>query len=115
MKFEVYTTTFFEKQFKKLAKRHPSLKQDIIALSEELEVEPQKGTSLGKDCYKIRVSIKSKGKGKSGGARVVTCVKIMDTSVFLLSIYDKGDKENLEEGELSRLLGLLELENPNKK
>lgn len=114
MKFEVYTTTFFEKQFKKLAKRHPSLKQDIISLSEELEADPQKGASLGKDCYKIRVSIKSKGRGKSGGARVITCVKVVNSMVYLLSIYDKGDKENLEEGELSRLLGLLELENPTK-
>ncbi len=112
MKFEVYTTGFFEKQFKKLAKRHPSLKLDVINLSEQLETDPMKGTSLGKDCYKIRLSIKSKGRGKSGGARVITCVKVVNASVFLLSIYDKGDKANLEDGELNKLLLLLELENP---
>ena len=63
-----------------------------------------KGKSLGKDCFKIRMAITSNGKGKSGESRVITCVKIVAESVFLLSIYDKGDKENFSDNELDSLL-----------
>ena len=61
------------------------------------------GTSLGKNFYKIRLSIRSKGKGKSGGARVITCVKILATTVYLASIYDKSEKENITDKELKEL------------
>ena len=65
------------------------------------------GTPLGNDCYKIRLAISSKGKGKSGGARVITYVKIIETSIFLLSIYDKADVANISDKELKeRLKGL---------
>lgn len=64
------------------------------------------GQALGKDCYKIRLAITSKGKGKSGGSRVITCVKIVSNAVFLLSIYDKGEKENVSDNELDKLLKL---------
>lgn len=110
MGFEVYSTSFFEKQFKKLAKKFPSLTQDVLSLSEILENEPMQGTSLGKDCYKVRLAIKSKSRGKSGGARVITCVKVVGSMVYLLSIYDKSDKEALDENELERLLEIMESE-----
>jgi len=69
-----------------------------------LEENPIQGTSLGRNCYKIRLSIASKGKGKSGGARVITNIVIADETVYLLSIYDKSDKENLTDKELIELL-----------
>jgi hypothetical protein len=50
------------------------------------------------------MAITSKGKGKSGGSRVISCVKIVANSVFLLSIYDKGDKESISDKELDELL-----------
>jgi len=50
------------------------------------------------------MAITSNGKGKSGESRVITCVKIVAESVFLLSIYDKGDKENFSDNELDSLL-----------
>ncbi len=62
------------------------------------------GTPLGNDCYKIRMTISSKGKGKSGGARVITYVKIIETSIFLLSIYDKADAANISDKELKERL-----------
>jgi hypothetical protein len=64
-------------------------------LINELERDPQQGTSLGNNCYKIRISIASKGKGKSGGARVITHIFIKDGIVFLLTIYDKAAKGNI--------------------
>lgn len=73
---------------------------------DSLKEEPKQGQPLGKDCYKIRMAITSKGKGKSDGSRVITCVKIIASSVFLLSIYDKGDKESISDKELDELLKL---------
>ncbi len=64
------------------------------------------GQPLGKDSYKIRMAITSKGKGKSGGSRLISCVKFVQGSVFLLSIYDKGEKESVSDKELDNLLRL---------
>lgn len=74
---------------------------------ESLAKDPTQGTALGKNCYKIRLAIASKGKGKSGGARVITNVVISGVTVYLLSIYDKSDKETLSDKELSELLATL--------
>ncbi|MCB5295883.1 MAG: type II toxin-antitoxin system RelE/ParE family toxin [Candidatus Cloacimonetes bacterium] len=104
MSFNVYTTDFFDKELKKLSKKHPSVKNDYIALVDSLKEKPKQGQALGKDCYKIRMAISSKGKGKSGGSRVITCIKIVADAVFLLSIYDKGDKESASDKELDKLL-----------
>jgi mRNA-degrading endonuclease RelE of RelBE toxin-antitoxin system len=104
MSFNVYTTDFFDKELKKLSKKYPSLKDDFKTLVNSLKEEPKQGKPLGKDCYKIRLAISSKGKGKSGGSRVITCVKIVAGSVFLLSIYDKSDKERVSDKDLDNLL-----------
>jgi hypothetical protein len=53
---------------------------------------------------KIRLKISSKNKGKSGGGRVITCVRIVDEVIYLLSIYDKSEKESLTDSELDALL-----------
>lgn len=74
-----------------------------------LKENPLQGTAIGKSCYKIRVPIASKGKGKSGGARVITNFVVTDQTVYLLSIYDKADKENLTNKELEDLLSYIPL------
>ena len=66
--------------------------------------DPDQGIPLGMGCYKIRVAIASKGKGRSGGARVVTCVYSVETTVWLLTIFDKSDRENISDKELKALL-----------
>jgi mRNA-degrading endonuclease RelE of RelBE toxin-antitoxin system len=86
MSFSIVTTPPFEKELKQLAKKYPSVKNDIIDLAAKLLKEPKMGIALGNDCYKIRKVITSKGKGKSGGARVITFVQIIETTIFLLSI-----------------------------
>ena len=107
MRYNVKTIEVFEKQAKRLIKKYPSLKVELSELIQELKVNPLKGVSLGKDCYKLRLSIKSKGKGKSGGARVITSFVISDNTIYLLSIYDKSDKENLTKKELKELLQVI--------
>jgi mRNA-degrading endonuclease RelE of RelBE toxin-antitoxin system len=103
MSYNVLYTENFRKEAKQLAKKHVSLKKDIEKLIESLEQNPLQGEPLGKDCYKIRMAIGSKGKGKSGGSRVITCVFIDNTEVHLLTIYDKSEKENISDKELQKI------------
>lgn len=109
MSYKIYISENFDKNIKRLAKKYPSIKTDIIAFSDSLTKNPTQGISLGKDCYKVRMAISSKGKGKSGGSRIITCVKIVSTSIFLLSIYDKSEKESLDENELDNLLKMIHI------
>lgn len=98
------TTPIFDRQLKRLAKKHRSILADVTVKVRELLENPHEGESLGQSCYKVRMAITSKGKGKSGGSRLVTCVKIEKDTIFLLSIYDKSEREDLEDGELDLLL-----------
>lgn len=104
MNYNVLTIPPFDKQLKRLAKKYPSLKNEFAALLEKLEQEPEQGISLSNNSYKIRIAIASKGKGKSGGARVITNFVISEETVFLITIYDKSEKENLTDKELNELL-----------
>ena len=104
MRYSVLPVPPFDRQLKRLSKKYPSLKEEYLGLIESLEENPEQGTNLGNNCYKIRLSIASKGKGKSGGARVITNFVIADATVYLLSIYDKSEKENLSDKELDELL-----------
>ena len=104
MVFDVYTIAYFDKQFKRLTKKYPSLKLEIHQLIKLLKSEPKTGFSIGNDCYKIRLAISSKGKGKSGGARIITYVTISKNNIYLLSIYDKSEQENINDKELLSLL-----------
>ena len=107
MSYSVFSIPPFDKQLKRLVKKYPSLKKEFAELLESLEQEPEQGTGLGKNCFKIRISIASKGKGKSGGGRVITNFVITEKIVFLLSIYDKSEKDNLSNKELDELLSYI--------
>lgn len=108
MSYKIVTISPFRKAAKKLAKKYPSLKAELSDLGDQLTENPTQGTSLGNNCYKIRLAIASKGKGKSGGARVITHVYIKDDTVFMLYIYDKSVKENISDKELTKLLEYIE-------
>jgi len=105
MSYSVKTIAVFERQAKRLVKKYPSLKSELLQLVQLLKETPAKqGTSLGNNCYKIRIAIASKGKGKSGGARIITHLQISASTVFLLSIYDKSEQADITDSELSELL-----------
>ena len=72
MSYNIIATPKFKKEIKRLVKKFHSLKDEYAHLIDELQDNPTIGTSIGKDCYKIRIAIVSKGKGKSGGARIIT-------------------------------------------
>jgi mRNA-degrading endonuclease RelE of RelBE toxin-antitoxin system len=104
MSFKVEASENFARELKRLAKKYPSLKNDVSELLHNLSVDPMQGTSLGRNCFKIRLAIKSKGKGKSGGARVISCVIVVTETVMLLSIYDKSEVENISSQDLTVLI-----------
>ncbi len=107
MSFEVVPLRPFERQLKRSVRKFPSLKNEVIHLVGLLETEPKQGTSIGQDCWKIRLSIASKGGGKSGGSRVITHVRVTSGRVYLLSIYDKSEQDTLTDKELKGLLALI--------
>lgn len=104
MKFEVKLSENFKKEAKRLVKKYPSLKTELPELFKLLEEDPTHGTHLGKNIYKIRLAIASKNTGKSGGARVLSYVEIIDSEVLLFTIYNKGETDNLTKKEIEELL-----------
>ena len=67
---------------------------------------PLQGVDLGGGLHKVRMAITSKGKGKSGGARVITLVALVSAEeggVLLLTMYDKSERENISDKELMDL------------
>ena len=104
MNYSIQLSENFKKEAKKLSKKYPSLKLELAHLFIKLEENPTLGTSLGNDIYKIRIAIASKNKGKSGGARLLTFVKVTQTTVLLFSIYNKGDINSLSNNKIQELI-----------
>ena len=104
MSYSVIPTEKFKKEAKRLIKKFPSLKQELLELGEVLSNEPYNGTPLGNNLYKIRLSIKSKGKGKSGGGRVITYLVIENKEVYLLTIYDKSEFDSIDDKVLKSII-----------
>lgn len=102
MKFEV--TIEFEKSLKRLSKKYKSLKDDYIQFLNELEKNPYIGDEIIENCRKARIAIKSKGKGKSGGGRVIFYYEIVNDKIILLYIYDKNKLENVNDDFIRYLL-----------
>jgi mRNA-degrading endonuclease RelE of RelBE toxin-antitoxin system len=100
----VRTGKSFSRQFKRLIRKYPSLDDDVEAFVYDLLKAPLSGIPLGKNCYKHRLSLKSKGLGKSGAARLITCVKMIDGVLTLLSIYDKSESDTISKARLDDLL-----------
>ncbi len=100
MNYSIEITNLFEKQLKRLVKKFPSLKIEFASLVSSLKINPEQGSSIGNNCYKIRIAIASKGKGKSGGARVISYFQITHSKIYLLSIYDKSEQSNITNKEL---------------
>ena len=89
--YEVFFSSSFKKELKHIAKKHRQILKDINQLVNDLARNPTMGKDLGQNIYKIRLSISGTSKGKSGGARVITYVKITQSSVVLAEIYLKNE------------------------
>jgi mRNA-degrading endonuclease RelE of RelBE toxin-antitoxin system len=110
MSFNVIPSDKFKKEAKRLIRKFPSLKDELRQLSKTLIENPETGKSLGNDTYKIRLAIKSKGKDKSGGARIITYLVTENEEVYLLLIYDKAEYENVDDKILQQIIDGLDLD-----
>ena len=114
MNVTVRITKNFKIAAKPLLKKYPSLQKDLLKLEAELIISPTLGIALGLNAYKIRLKISSKGKGKSGGARVISLVEATliseinvteeQVTVNLITIYDKADTASISDKELKELI-----------
>ena len=102
MEYLFIPTPSFEKSYKRLKKKYISLKTDLEEFQKEFNENPNIGTNLGKGFRKIRIAIKSKNRGKRGGARIITydmCIKTEGKVVIMVEIYDKSEISALLESE----------------
>lgn len=101
-----YTPEFL-KSAKVLSKRYRSFADDLKNLRDEILRNPAMGDDLGNGIRKLRMAIKSKGKGKSGGARIITLTAVIDESrqrVTFLYAYDKSDMQNVSDNKIRQIL-----------
>jgi mRNA-degrading endonuclease RelE of RelBE toxin-antitoxin system len=94
----------FEKALKRLSKKYPSLKVDYLAFLSELEKNQTMGDEIFPNCRKARIAIKSKGKGKRGGGRIIFYFEIVEDKIILLFIYDKTEMENVQTAFIEQIL-----------
>lgn len=112
MIYDLRQSPDFERQAKKLAKHYPSFKQDLLLLLESLKANPWQGVDLGNGIRKVRMTISSKGRGKSGGARVITMnvnVDVEKMIIALLYIYDKAEIDNISDKFLQQIIREMDL------
>ncbi len=110
MNFEIVATQFFIRELKWLAKRYPAIRQDMADMMNILREIPEIGTPLGQGCFKIRFPITGKNRGKSGGGRLITCVKIQQETVILLAIYDKSEQSTISDDDLKARADSIDLD-----
>ena len=107
MEVKITYTSDFLRQLKRLRKKYHSMREDFAVLLQSLEANPFQGSDLGNGVRKIRMTITSKGKGKSGGARIITynvILSIDSVNVTLLTIYDKNEISNVSDAYIRSLI-----------
>ena len=101
-----YTPEFL-KSAKVLSKRYRSFADDLKSLCEEIVRNPGLGDDLGGGIHKFRMAIKSKGKGKRGGARVISLSVVIDeemSKMTFLYVYDKSDMANVSDSKIKQII-----------
>jgi len=107
---EVIYSAVFIKKAKIYKKKYLSLVEDLYRLEEQLLENPHQGNDLGAGLYKIRLAIKSKGKGKSGGFRIITYLvsnSADGTIINMLTLYDKSEESSIDKKELQIIIKAL--------
>ena len=104
MAFDVILTSGFKKELKHIAKKHRQILSDVNQLIDKLAVNPVIGDDLGKNVYKVRLAITGSSKGKSGGARVITYIKIIANTVVLAEIYLKSEYDSVDVNKVLKAL-----------
>ena len=97
----------FEKNLKRLSRKFQSLKHEYFNFVDISETEGPQGDHLGNNAYKARLAVKSKGKGKSGGLRIISYHVILtfqDDMIYLVAIYDKNEISSMEMKKIDQII-----------
>jgi mRNA-degrading endonuclease RelE of RelBE toxin-antitoxin system len=103
MNFKIETIPRFEKDVKKLKKKFPKIKNDLVDFIDKLSSNPKLGIDLGENIFKVRVPNSSIPTGKSGGFRIITYYK-KDTILYLVTIYSKTEQDNILTEKLKKII-----------
>ena len=95
----------FRASFKRLSKKYRTLKHDLLKAMDEIQDSPSEaGVPLFGTVRKMRMAISAKGRGKSGGARLILSLYQQEGVVFFLFIYDKKEMENVSDEFIKEIL-----------
>lgn len=95
---QIFFSEHFKIQLKKLKKKFPYVKRDLLDSLDDLNIENE--ISIGRSIYKIRIKSSDMKKGKSGGFRAyIYCYRKKNT-LIPLCIYAKSQQESITETEL---------------
>lgn len=111
MNYKITVSSYFAVEAKRLSKKYHSLAEDLRKFQESLLENPLQGIELASGIRKIRLAIKSKGKGKSGGARVITFNLLtaeQDGQIVLLLLYDKEDASSVKLNVIKQIIKSLD-------
>jgi len=103
----VKLTAFFLRKAKRLLKKYHSLNFSLQKLENDLIANPKLGDSYGSNIYKVRLADESKGKGKSGGFRVITYLieeSSESTKIYLITIFDKSEESSIDKDDIKEIL-----------
>lgn len=100
----VSKTDYFNKLVKQLSKKYRNIETDIDNFIDNIQTIESLGVSIGKNVYKVRLQNTDNKKGKSGGYRFITYLKLVDKELILIYIYSKSDLENVDEKTIDKLI-----------
>lgn len=106
----VTPTPLFLKKAKRLIKSFSTLETNLEKLEQALIINPKLGDSYGANIYKIRLGDESKGKGKSGGFRVITYLiheSKTSTEIILITIFNKSEEATIKKADVRNLIALI--------
>jgi hypothetical protein len=97
------------KAFESAAKDAGMSREEVDALTDFIALNPDAGDEIegAGGCRKVRVS--GRGKGKSGGYRVVTFFTGPKLPIFLITVFGKGERSNLTKAEQNGLAKLTKI------
>jgi len=103
MSYKIETIPRFEKDVKKLKKKFPKIKNDLLEFVNKLSLNPEIGINLGENIFKVRIQNSSIPTGKSGGFRVITYYKT-DDILYLVTIYSKTEQDSILTEKLKKIV-----------
>lgn len=102
--FDIYESEHFAKELKRLSKKYKNIKKDCKVFVDLIDNESSLGVDMGGGLYKARVANSDKNRGKSAGYRLISYIKVIESEIWLVHIYDKSELENITENKLDEIM-----------